>query len=94
MARGKDFTGRFFALRARAPSSEHEFNQLCTELAIQDSLTPPKSPHTNGILSCFKGRISGVLKTNRFDSALDVDQTLMRCVHLYNTQMSQTALIS
>jgi hypothetical protein len=29
----------------------------------------------------FNGRISDVLKTNRFDSALDLEQTLMRYVH-------------
>ncbi len=33
------------------------------------------------------GRISDVLKTNRFDSALDLEQTLMCYVHLYNTQL-------
>ncbi len=35
----------------------------------------------------FNGRISDVLKTNRFDSALDLEQTLMCYVHLYNTQL-------
>ena len=33
------------------------------------------------------GRISDVLSTNCFDSALDLEQTLMRYVHLYNTQL-------
>ena len=57
----------------------------------------------------FNGRISDVLKTNRFDSALDLEQTLMRYVvrrssfsridgvhgsHLYNTQLPQSALRS
>ena len=36
------------------------------------------------MLERFNGRISDVLKTNRFDSALDLEQTLMRYVHLYN----------
>ena len=40
----------------------------------------------------FKGRISDVLRTNRFDSALELKQTLMRYVHLYNTQLPQSAL--
>jgi transposase InsO family protein len=56
------------------------------------SLTPPKSPQTNGMVERFNGRISDVLKTNRFDSALDLEQTLMRYVHLYNTQLPQSAL--
>ena len=38
------------------------------------------------------GRISDVLKTNCFDSALDLEQTLMRYVHLFNTQVQQSAL--
>jgi len=40
----------------------------------------------------FNGRISDVPKTNRFDSALDLEQTLMRSVHLSNTQLPQSAL--
>jgi transposase InsO family protein len=102
---GKEFTDRLFASRARAPSGSHEFDQLCTELGIEHRLTPPKSPQTNGIplgvcrqtpagqrVERFNGRISDVLKTNRFDSALDLEQTLMRYVHLYNTQLPQSAL--
>jgi hypothetical protein len=89
---GKEFTDRLFASRARAPSGEHEFDLLCTELGIEHRLTPPKSPQTNGMVERFNGRISDVLKTNRFDSALDLEQTLMRYVHLYNTQLPQSAL--
>lgn len=40
----------------------------------------------------FNGRISDVLKTNPFDSAVDLGQTLMRYVHLDNTQLPQSAL--
>ena len=58
---------------------------LCAELGIEHRLTPPKSPQTNGMVERVNGRISDVLKTNRFDSALDLEQTLMRYVHLYNT---------
>ena len=47
-----------------------------------------------GATERFNGRISDVLKTNRFDSALDLEQTLMRYVHLYNTQLPQSALRS
>jgi transposase InsO family protein len=104
MDNGKEFTDRLFASRARAPSGEHEFDLLCAELGIEHRPTPPKSPQTNGIplvhFQCtagqrverFNGRISDVLKTNRFDSALDLEQTLMRYVHLYNTQLPQSAL--
>ena len=91
---GKEFTDRLFASRARAPSGTHEFDQLCAELGIEHRLTPPKSPQTNGMVERFNGRISDVLKTNRFDNALDLEQTLMRYVHLYNTQLPQSALRS
>ena len=94
MARGKEFTDRLFASRARAPSGSHEFDLLCTELGIEHRLTPPKSPQSetdqetvrgtvspaNGMVERFNGRISDVLKTNRFDSALDLEQTLMHYV--------------
>jgi transposase InsO family protein len=93
---GKEFTNRLFASRARAPSGAHALDQLCTELGIEHRLTPPKSPQTNGMAPShgfqgnrcraterFNGRISDVLRTNRFDSALDPEQTLMRYVHLY-----------
>ena len=89
---GKEFTDRLFASRARAPSGAHEFDQLCTELGIEHRLTPPKSPQTNGMVERFNGRIADVLKTNRFDSALDLEQTLMRYVALYNTQLPQSVL--
>ncbi len=89
---GKEFTDRLFASRARAASGDHEFDRLCTELGIEHRLTPPKSPQTNGMVARFKGRISDVLKTNRFDSALDMEQTQMRSVHLSNTQLPQSAL--
>jgi hypothetical protein len=102
---GKEFTDRLFASRARAPSGNHEFDQLCTELGIEHRLMPPKSPQTNGIplgvcrqtpaeqrVERFNGRISDVLKINHFDSALDLEQTVMRYAHLYNTQLPQSAL--
>jgi hypothetical protein len=38
------------------------------------------------------GRINDALRSNRFDSALDLEQTLMRYVHLDNTQLPQSAL--
>ncbi len=94
MDNGKEFTDRLFASRARAPTGTHEFDRLCAEFGIEHRLTPPQSPQTNGMVERFNGRISDVLKTNRFDSALDLEQTLMRYVHLYNTQLPQSALRS
>jgi len=41
---GKAFTNRLFGLRKRAPTGEHQFDQLCAALDIEYHLTPPKSP--------------------------------------------------
>ena len=89
---GKEFTDRLFASRARATSGNHEFDQLCAKLGIEHWLTLPKSPQTNGMVERFNGRIDALLKINRFDSALDLEQTLMRYVALYNTQLPQSVL--
>ena len=89
---GKEFTDRLFASRAREPSGNHEFDQLCTALGIEHRLTPPKHPQTNGMVERFNGRIADVLKTHRFNSREDLAQTLLRYVHLYNHQFPQNAL--
>ena len=91
---GKEFTDRLFASRERTPSGNHEFDQLCQELGIEHRLTKPRTPKTNGMVERFNGRISDVLKTNRFNSALDLEQTLLRYVALYNHQLPQSALKS
>jgi len=44
------------------------------------------------MIELFNGRISDVLRTNCFDSALDLEQTLMGYVYLYNTQLPLSAL--
>ncbi len=87
---GKEFTDRLFASRERAPSGNHEFDQLCQELGIEHRLTRPRTPKTNGMVERFNGRISDVLKTNRFNSALDLEETLLRYVALYNHQLPQS----
>jgi hypothetical protein len=40
----------------------------------------------------FNGRIADVLKTHRFHSGQDMEQTLIRCVALYNHQLPPSAL--
>ena len=91
---GQEFTDRLFASRERAPSGEHEFDQLCAALEIEHRLTKPRTPRTNGMVERFNGRIADVLKTHRFNSAEDLEQTLMRYVALYNHQLPQSALNS
>ena len=79
---GKEFTDRLFASREKAPSGNHEFDQLCTSLGIEHRLTRLRTPLTNGMVECFNDRISDVFKTHHFNPALDREQTLMRYVKL------------
>jgi transposase InsO family protein len=89
---GKEFTDRLFASRERQPGGNHEFDPLCQTLGIERRLNKPRTPKTNGIAERFNGRISDVLKTDRFNCALDMEQTLLRYVALYNHQLPQSAL--
>lgn len=47
-------------------------------MGIEHHLTQPGTPRTNGMVERLNGRIADVLKTNRFDSAKDMAQTLTR----------------
>jgi transposase InsO family protein len=91
---GKEFTDRLFANRERAPSGDHEFDQLCQQFGIEHRLTRPRTPKTNGMVERFNGRIADVLKTHRFIDREDLQQTLLRYVALYNHQLPQSALKS
>lgn len=91
---GKEFTDRLFASRARQPTGEHEFDQLCASLGIEHRLTKPRTPRTNGMVERFNGRIADVLRSHRFQSGQDLEQTLLRYVALYNHQLPQSALKS
>jgi len=91
---GKEFTDRLFASHERKPSGNHEFDQLCQALGIEHRLTKPRTPRTNGMVERFNGRIADVLKTHRFSSGEDLEQTLLRYVALYNHRLPQSALKS
>jgi hypothetical protein len=83
-----------FASREREPSGQYVFDQTCQELGIEHRLTQPRTPHTNGMVERFNGRIADVLKTDRFSSRGNLAQTLHRYVHLHNHQLPQSALHS
>lgn len=87
---GKAFTDRLFGLRKRAATGQHEFDLLCAELGIEHRLAPPMRPQTNGMVERFNGRIEDVLQSHRFQSGEDLEQTLPRYVHLYNSQLPQS----
>jgi transposase InsO family protein len=89
---GKEFTDRLFGSREQGASGAHEFDQLCAALGIEHRLTKPRSPQTNGMVERFNGRIAEVLATHRFNSAQDLETTLLRYVWLYNHHLPQKAL--
>jgi len=75
---GREFTGRLLASRARKPSGNHEFDQLCKALDIEHRLTKPRTPQTNGMVERFNGRIANVLRTHHFDNSEALQHTLLR----------------
>lgn len=87
---GKAFTDRLFGLRKRAAPRQHAFDLLCTDLGIEHRLAPPMRPQTNGMAERFNGRIEGMLQSHRFHSGEDLEQTILRCVHLSNSQLPQS----
>ena len=89
---GKEFTDRLFGLRKRAATGNHEFDRLCAELAIEHRLAPPMRPQTNGMVERFNGRIEDVLQSHRFRSGEELEQTILRYVRLYNSQLPQSVL--
>lgn len=91
---GKDFTKRLLASRERQASGNHEFDQLCQDLNIEHRLTKPRTIRTNSMVESLNWRMADLLKTHRFTSGEDLEQTLMRYVALYKHQLSQPVLKS
>jgi transposase InsO family protein len=89
---GKEFTDRLFGQRAKEASGQHEFDALCESLGIEHRLTKPKTPQTNGMVERFNGRLAQVLRSHHFNSADDLEKTLLRYVWLYNQHLPQKAL--
>lgn len=88
----KAFTDRLFGLHRRAASGQHEFDLLYAELGIEHRLAPPMRPQTKGMVERFNGRIEDVLQSHLFHSGEDLEQTLLRYFHHYNSQLPQSAL--
>jgi transposase InsO family protein len=88
----KAFTERLFGLRKRAATGQHDFDLLCADLGIEHRLAPPMRPQTNGTSERFIGRIEDVLQSHSFHSGEDLEQTILRYVHLHNSQLPQSAL--
>jgi transposase InsO family protein len=88
----KAFTDRFSTAGERKPTGNHLFDKACLKHNIEHRLIPPRHPQTNGMVERFNGRISDVLATTRFDSAADLEATMLRYAHLYNQHIPQRAL--
>lgn len=89
---GKEFTDRFCTAGERKPTGTHPFDHTCQAHAIEHRLIKPKHPQTNGMVERFNGRIADILKTTRFDSSLDLKQTLENYRGVYNRHIPQKAL--
>lgn len=88
---GTQFTDRFTS-KAKQPTGQHAFDQACTQANIEHRLSPPRHPQTNGMVERFNGRISELLKQTRFQSAEELEKTLLAYALIYNTQIPQRAL--
>ena len=98
---GKEVTERRFGPRRRAASGEHDFDRLCCDLGSEHRLAPPMHPQSeedqetvqrtvsprNGMVERCNGHREAVLQSHRYVSAEDLESTLMRYVHLNNTQL-------
>lgn len=88
----KAFTDRFSVGGERKPTGKHVFDKTCVQHGIEHRLIPPRRPQTNGMVERFNGRISDVLATTRFESAENLEQTMLRYGYLYNQHIPQRAL--
>ena len=89
---GKEFTDRFVVTGERHPTGRHPFDRLCAEHGIQHRLTKPRRPQTNGMVERFNGRIADLLRTSRFNSGEQLQDTLRNYLYLYNHSIQQQAL--
>ena len=96
---GKALTDRLFGLRKRAATGQHEFDLLCADLGIEHRLAPPMRPQSapfsaigpgtmaSGMVERFNDRIEDILQSHRFHSGEDLEQTLLRYIHLSKSQL-------
>ncbi len=83
---GKEFTDRF------CPTGKHLFDQECAEHSIEHRLIKPRKPQTNGMAERFNGRIKEIIQQTRFESAQQLEETLIRYLDIYNSNIPQRNL--
>lgn len=67
-------------------------SQRPPDTELRGRLAPPMHPQTNGMVERFNGRIEDILQSHRFRSGEDLEQTILRYVRLYNSQLPQSVL--
>nr|BAL54747.1 transposase [uncultured beta proteobacterium] len=89
---GKEFSDRFSSAGERQPTGRQPFDRLCGEKRITHRLIQPRHPQTNGMVERFNGCITEILRSERFVSAADLQETLTRYLWAYNHRIPQRAL--
>lgn len=89
---GKAFTDRFTPAGQRESTARHPFDQADVDIQAEHRLIKPRTPQTNGMVERFNGRISELLKTTRFASALELAEAIKHYEKLYNHAIPQKAL--
>ncbi len=89
---GKEFTDRYCATGQRQPTGNHLFDQVCHAHQIDHRLIKARTPQTNGMIERFNGRISEVVQQTRFASIVELKETLLGYMKIYNHHIPQRAL--
>lgn len=89
---GKEFTDRFTPQGEREPTGNHPFDKECKKDEAEHRLTRPYTPKTNGMVERFNGRISQILKTERFASSREMADTFERYLNVYHHHIAQRAI--
>jgi transposase InsO family protein len=76
----------------RQETERHAFDVACAGIVVEHRLAPPRHPQTNGVVERFNGRFAELLQQTRFDSAADLEQTLLNYWKLYNHHIPQRAI--
>ena len=85
---GTQFTDRFTS-KNKVPSGQHAFDRVCATMNIEHRLITPRKPQTNGMVERFNGRIAEVVGQTRFESAKQLEDTLMNYLKAYNHHIPQ-----
>ena len=89
---GKEFTDRFCPSGEREPTGKHVFDQECAKHGVEHRLIKPRKPQTNGMVERFNGRIEEVVQQTRFESARQLEETLIQYLNIYNCNIPQRNL--